>query len=131
MTTRVDRASRRMTQRGQGLTNVGHPLNRDSVDVRGEARSRPLRGLPRDPALAEELRVCQKKVPHDPPHQGGPIVSHEKTLCEFFRAVAFTGRYLSAVDRLPAKGKVIERWRRKVTGLRVYRQVRLWQAFQP
>jgi hypothetical protein len=64
--------------------------------------------------------------PFDLPNQGGRFVCHEKTLLASALAVAFTGRSLKS-DVSSVEGKAIERWRRKVTGLRAYLSVRLWQ----
>jgi hypothetical protein len=58
--------------------------------------------------------------------EDGPVVCHEKTMRGSRCAVAFTGRSLRP-GNLPGLGKVIERWRRKVTGLRVHHHVCLWQ----
>jgi hypothetical protein len=55
-----------------------------------------------------------------------PVVCHEKTLLGSRQAVAFTGRSLRS-GLAPDLGKVTERWRRKVTGLRVHLRVSLWQ----
>lgn len=55
-----------------------------------------------------------------------PVVCHEKTLHGFGQAVAFTGRSLRS-GPVPDLGKTTERWRRKVTGLRVHLLVRLGQ----
>jgi hypothetical protein len=62
----------------------------------------------------------------DLPNQGGLVVCHEKTLCASLHAVAFTGRSLMS-DLASDLGKVIERWRRKVTGLRMHLAVLLGQ----
>jgi hypothetical protein len=70
------------------------------------------------------MNVCV--CPFDLSIKNRPFVCHEKTLPGSRRAVAITGRSLRS-GLVPDLGKVTERWRRKVTGLKAHLRVSPWQ----